>query len=287
MISKRFFSALLTCTLLLVPMTSYALAADAITDRNDTRISAMLNAIDQQNFENASIGAEQAKKYVSHFLFDSGFAAIGGGKFEYPNSGSYVTYVTDGTYTQNISLSKGCMAHSLYMSKVFYGTEANNQMLTFKSESDGGKTPEELKSFLKEYAQAGEHLRVGYNIHSVAFISCDDNGFYAFSYEGAYIRLMYYTYASFINKYVNCNKTVTLRNANPSLNSSSQNLNSSTPQCAHNYNSLGVCDKCGKSYPYTVTKANFNVTIVDKAYTQTMPYGHSAYYKSTLSGVRQ
>ena len=133
MISKRFFSALLTCTLLLVPMTSYALAADAITDRNDTRISAMLNAIDQQNFENASIGAEQAKKYVSHFLFDSGFAAIGGGKFEYPNSGSYVTYVTDGTYTQNISLSKGCMAHSLYMSKVFYGTEANNQMLTFKS----------------------------------------------------------------------------------------------------------------------------------------------------------
>lgn len=276
---------MLVCVILAVSLMTSAFAADnaeIITDKNDARISAMLNAIDQQNFENASINAEQAKKYVSHFLYDSGFAAFGGGKFKYPNSGSYVQYVTDGTYSQNISLSKGCMAHSLYMSKVFYGTEANNQKINFKGEYDGAKTPEELKNFLKEHAQAGEHLRVGYNIHSVAFISCDDNGFYAFSYEGGPIRLKYYKYSLFVDEYVNRYQAVTLREANPSLNGSSQSANSTTPQCVHNYNSLGVCDKCGKSYPYTVSKSIFNVTLAAKANAQSKPYGHSAYYKSTL-----
>lgn len=282
---KRFLLSMLVCVILAVSLMTSAFAADnaeIITDKNDARISAMLNAIDQQNFENASINAEQAKKYVSHFLYDSGFAAFGGGKFKYPNSGSYVQYVTDGTYSQNISLSKGCMAHSLYMSKVFYGTEANNQKINFKGEYDGAKTPEELKNFLKEHAQAGEHLRVGYNIHSVAFISCDDNGFYAFSYEGGPIRLKYYKYSLFVDEYVNRYQAVTLREANPSLNGSSQSANSTTPQCVHNYNSLGVCDKCGKSYPYTVSKSIFNVTLAAKANAQSKPYGHSAYYKSTL-----
>ena len=282
---KRFLLSILVCVILAVSLMTSAFAADnaeIITDKNDARISAMLNAIDQQNFENASINAEQAKKYVSHFLYDSGFAAFGGGKFKYPNSGSYVQYVTDGTYSQNISLSKGCMAHSLYMSKVFYGTEANNQKINFKGEYDGAKTPEELKNFLKEHAQAGEHLRVGYNIHSVAFISCDDNGFYAFSYEGGPIRLKYYKYSLFVDEYVNRYQAVTLREANPSLNGSSQSANSTTPQCVHNYNSLGVCDKCGKSYPYTVSKSIFNVTLAAKANAQSKPYGHSAYYKSTL-----
>ena len=282
---KRFLLSMLVCVILAVSLMTSAFAADnaeIITDKNDTRISAMLNAIDQQNFENVSINAEQAKKYVSHFLYDSGFAAFGGGKFKYPNSGSYVQYVTDGTYSQNISLSKGCMAHSLYMSKVFYGTEANNQKINFKGEYDGAKTPEELKNFLKEHAQAGEHLRVGYNIHSVAFISCDDNGFYAFSYEGGPIRLKYYKYSLFVDEYVNRYQAVTLREANPSLNGSSQSANSTTPQCVHNYNSLGVCDKCGKSYPYTVSKSIFNVTLAAKANAQSKPYGHSAYYKSTL-----
>lgn len=282
---KRFLLSMLVCVILAVSLMTSAFAADnaeIITDKNDARISAMLNAIDQQNFENASINAEQAKKYVSHFLYDSGFAAFGGGKFKYPNSGSYVQYVTDGTYSQNISLSKGCMAHSLYMSKVFYGTEANNQKINFKGEYDGAKTPEELKNFLKGHAQAGEHLRVGYNIHSVAFISCDDNGFYAFSYEGGPIRLKYYKYSLFVDEYVNRYQAVTLREANPSLNGSSQSANSTTPQCVHNYNSLGVCDKCGKSYPYTVSKSIFNVTLAAKANAQSKPYGHSAYYKSTL-----
>ena len=168
------------------------------------------------------------------------------------------------------------------MSKVFYGTEANNQKINFKGEYDGAKTPEELKNFLKEHAQAGEHLRVGYNIHSVAFISCDDNGFYAFSYEGGPIRLKYYKYSLFVDEYVNRYQAVTLREANPSLNGSSQSANSTTPQCVHNYNSLGVCDKCGKSYPYTVSKSIFNVTLAAKANAQAKPYGHSAYYKSPL-----
>ena len=67
---KRFLLSMLVCVILAVSLMTSAFAADnaeIITDKNDARISAMLNAIDQQNFENASINAEQAKKYVSHF----------------------------------------------------------------------------------------------------------------------------------------------------------------------------------------------------------------------------
>jgi len=94
--------------------------------------------------------------------------------------------------------------------------------------------------------------------------------------------LKYYKYSLFVDEYVNRYQAVTLREANPSLNGSSQSANSTTPQCVHNYNSLGVCDKCGKSYPYTVSKSIFNVTLAAKANAQSKPYGHSAYYKSTL-----
>lgn len=79
---KRFLSILLLCALLTIPMTSNAFAVEKISNKNDARISAMLDAIDQQNFEKAGITASQAKAYISHFLFDSQFAVFGGGKFQ-------------------------------------------------------------------------------------------------------------------------------------------------------------------------------------------------------------
>ena len=63
---KRFLSILLLCVLLAVSMSSNVLAKGEISDRNDTRISAMLDAIDQQNFEKAGITAIQAKTYIMH-----------------------------------------------------------------------------------------------------------------------------------------------------------------------------------------------------------------------------
>ena len=175
------------------------------------------------------------------------------------------------------------MAYSRYISQVFYETDGENkgQVKRFKNYGEQ-KTADELKEFLKLYAQAGEHLRInGRRVHSLFLISCNDNGFYVFSYSGgkdndqggAKINLQYYTYASFLNEW---SGKIELYDANPSLNSA-------VPQCVHNYISLGVCDKCGQSYPYTVTKANFTVTTVAKANVQSEPYGHSAYYRSALS----
>lgn len=270
-------------------MSSNVLAKGEISDRNDTRISAMLDAIDQQNFEKAGITAIQAKTYIMHFLYDSKFAAIGGGNFNYPNkSGPVFGNITDGTYTKALSeKSAGCKAYALFVSDVVYGNEGQHDIRELSNEQ---KTdPAALKAFLKENAQAGEQIRTYYTArnpkddkaHSMAFISCNDDGLYVLGYSGnlndpggAPILLKYFTYADFISAYGN--RQIWLRNAN-------QSLNSAVPQCVHNYNSLGVCDKCGKSYPYTVSKSIFNVTIVDKAYVQSRPYGDSAYYISTLS----
>ena len=280
-ITKRCLSILL-CVSLIVSMVTTSFAMDTIKMKNDARISDMLSAIDQQNFENASITAEQAKNYVSHYLFDSEFAAIGGGNFKYPNTASsYFTYITDGTYSQKIDGAKGCMAYSRYISQVFYGTDGENKNQTKRFKNYGEqKTADELKEFLKTYAQAGEHLRI-YKWHSLSLVACDDKGFYALSYSGsndndyggAKICLRYYTYTDFLKKYGK--SRIDFYDAN-------QNVNGAAPQCVHNYNSLGVCDKCGKSYPYTVSKSIFNVTLADKANVQSKPYGHSAYYKSTL-----
>lgn len=280
---KRFLSILLLCALLTIPMTSNVFAVEKISNKNDARISAMLDAIDQQNFEKAGITASQAKAYISHFLFDSQFAVFGGGNFNYPNkSGPVFQNITDGTYTKTLLESAaGCKAYALFVSEVVYDNEGYYDRYELSSEQK--TNPAALKAFLKENAQAGEQIRTYYNrneAHSLAFISCNDDGLYVLSYSGNFndpggapILLEYLSYADFVNTYGH--RGIWLRNANKSLNSA-------VPQCVHNYNSLGVCDKCGKSYPYTVSKSIFNVTLADKANVQSKPYGHSAYYKSTL-----
>lgn len=282
-LTKRCLSIVLSA-FLAISMVTTAFAADTIQDKNDARISNLLAAIDRQNFEHAGIAAEQAKSYVSHYLFDSEFAAIGGGNFNYPNTAkTYFTYITDGTYSQKIYGAKGCMAYSRYISQVFYGTdgESKDQVKRFKNYGEQ-KTADDLKQFLKTYAQAGEHFRI-WNWHSLSLLACDDDGFYAFSYSGssssdyggAKIRLRYYTYADFLKTYGK--SRIDLYDAN-------QSVNGAVPQCVHSYNSRGVCDKCDQAYPYTVKPVSFTVEIVDKAYVQSAPYGDSSYYQSTLSG---
>lgn len=282
---KQCFSMLL-CVILAVSLMTSAFAAtypEKIENGNDPRIVEMLNAIDQQNFDDSGITAKQAKEYVNHYLFDSEFAAIGGGNFKYPNSASgWFTYITDGTYSSKIYAAKGCWAYSRYICHVFYGRDGEDKgwVKIFRNYGEK-KTPDELKEFLKQYAQAGDHLRInGVRIHSLSLISCNDDGFYVFSYSGnrnndqggAPIQLQYYTYAGFLNSW---SGEIKLFDANPSVNGAK-------PQCVHNYNSLGVCDQCGEAYAYTVTKTSFNVTLAAKANAQSKPYGHSAYYKSTL-----
>ncbi len=288
---KRFLGILLLFALLTTFMMPSAFASETISERNDARISEMLSAIDKQNFDKTNITSAQAKAYISHFLFDSKFAAIGGGNFNYPNKrGPVFKNITDGTYTKTLQeRAAGCKAYALFVSEVIYDEEGYNERDRIELSDEQKTDPEALKAFLKENAQAGEHIRTYYTspdgskydkAHSMTFISCNDDGLYVLGYTGslndeggAKIDLKYFTYADFIYAYGN--RGIWLRNANRSLNSA-------VPQCVHSYNSLGICDKCGKSYPYALVKADFAATTVDKAYAQSEPYGNSSYYVSTI-----
>ena len=204
---KRLLSLALSLALLagLLPMLSLeaSAATSTVTSRSDARIEQMLKRIEYQDFTGSGINVSQAQDYMRHFMFDSDFAAIGGGTFNYPNSGTYTWSVSDGTYERSIRGSTGCCAYCYFVSKVVYGNEVPTEKVFL---STYGYTGDGLKTMLLRYAQAGEHLRMEAS-HSVTFISGDDNGFYCFSYCGdnnPVIRLEYWTYSDFVNYYRSC-----------------------------------------------------------------------------------
>lgn len=204
---KRFVSIVLTAVMLLGLAPVLSIDANAatltVTSSSDKRIDYMLNNISYQNFSGSTINggkvnSAQVIDYIKHFMFNSRFAAINGGTFNYPNSGSYAREVTDGTYTRSIRGSTGCCAYCYFVSKVIYGVDwfDSAQQTRLRSAS-------ELKNFLLTYGQAGEHLRADPS-HSVTFISGDEDGFYCFSYCGdnnPVIHLDYWTYDAFYAKY--------------------------------------------------------------------------------------
>ena len=199
---KRIVSIVLTLVMVLslAPVFSInaAAASDTIKSSTDSRIEYMLKNIEYQNFKGSGMTAAKVQSYMRHFMFDASFAAIGGGTFNYPNSGAYTWEVTDGTYTEAIRGSTGCCAYCYFVSKVVYGKDWVDSSSQTKLYSAA-----QLKSFLLKYAQAGEHLRAD-PTHSVTFISGDDVGFYCFSYCGdnnPVISLDYWTYEAYYNRY--------------------------------------------------------------------------------------
>jgi len=272
---KRIFSMLLAAALLfsLVPVlsTDASAATSYVTSKTDSRIEYMLKNIEYQNFSGSGMTSEQVKAYIRHFMFDASFAAIGGGSFNYPNSGSYAWEVTDGTYTRSIRGSTGCCAYCYFVSKVIYGKDwvDPKQQTVITSAS-------QLKSFLLTYGQAGEHLRADPS-HSVTFISADDAGFYCFSYCGdnnPRIRLDYWTYEAYMSFY--SGRTIYVYNV---FNSD----NSSTRVCinGHSYNNNVVTapteTSAGKLRCYCpVCKSSKDVTL---------PKLSTADYTLTTQGV--
>lgn len=220
--NKRLLS-LLIAGLLLFSLIPSAFAADYyvhILDKDSPLIEEMLDGIDNQNFKNSGTTAEKAKKMIKHALFDARFAAIGGQSFNYPNSGGYTTLIDDGTYKVEIRGAKGCFAYANYITNLIYGSEKGTAGLN----NIVGRqlpTPESLKALLTTQAQAGEHLRIG-DVHSVAFISADANGFYCLSYQNLNstnnIELQYWTYEDFINYSYYAGHEVYLFNTNTAEN---------------------------------------------------------------------
>ena len=166
-----------------------------ITNGNDSRISMMLDCISTQAHIQPS--AEQVRKIIRHFVYDSEYAAIGGSRYPHTNSAGYVYTVNDCTYDRSGINAKGCYSYAKYVSLVIYNNHGN-RIYSDLNETAGNSTVASVRNLIEKYAQAGEHLEIGVNIHSVVYVSHDLNGFWFLDYytdSDPYIRLCYVTYS--------------------------------------------------------------------------------------------
>ncbi len=163
-------------------------------------IAVMLDGISDQTF--SVIDADSVRSYIEHFLYTSSFSAINGGRYPYTNAQGYWAgkAVTDGTYYQVVSAT-GCFSYCKFVSQVIYGTPGQ---LRSEGESAGCVTAEGLKTFLEKYAQAGEHVRVD-SMHSVTFVSGNEEGFYYLDYAGDQNPRIYLRYSTYANFAAYCN----------------------------------------------------------------------------------
>ena len=163
-------------------------------------IAVMLDAISGQTFSVTS--AADVRSYIEHFLYRSSFSAINGGRYPYTNAQGYWAgkAVTDGTYYEIVSAT-GCFSYCKFVSQVIYGTAGQRHDL---GESAGRITADGLKNFLKQYAQAGEHIRID-SKHSVTFVSGNEEGFYYLDYAGDQNPRIYLRYSSYSNFAAYCN----------------------------------------------------------------------------------
>lgn len=217
---KRFAGIMLAMVLIMssLPAASARQFYDYMLDAEDKmEIAVMLDAITEQNFVNTD--AATVCSYIEHFLYDSNFSAINGGRFPYTNAQGYWAgkTVSDGTYSQVVSAT-GCFAYCKLVTQVIYGEPGARRNLDARA---GRITAEALKSFLMQYAQAGEHIRVD-GKHSVTFVSGDENGFYFLDYAGDQNPRIWLRYTSYRNFAAHCNglyKRVWIYEANNALNS--------------------------------------------------------------------
>lgn len=165
-------------------------------------INTALALIDKQNLGSAT---KDVKNYIKHFIYNSSFCAVNGGKFPYPNRDvkkyGYYYSIKDNKYSVSISGGMGCNAYSRFVQKVIYGSDVGSNYYLKKS---GAKVSASgLKTAIQAEAQAGEHIQMttnnapGGGNHSVTFVSCDNNGFYYLNYAQQYIKMCYSTWEKF------------------------------------------------------------------------------------------
>ncbi len=173
-----------------------------ILDASDAdEIAVMLAGIEDQTF--TCTDAATVRSYIEHFLYNSSFSAVYGGRFPYTNAQGYWggKTVTDGTYTEVVSAT-GCFAYCKLVVQTIYDTPGMRRDL---NERAGKITGEGLKNFLKQYAQAGEHIRVD-SKHSVTYISGNEDGFYYMDYAGDQSPRILLRYSTYNNFAARCNE---------------------------------------------------------------------------------
>lgn len=198
---------------IMLPVTE-AYASTGVSDQTKEYI---FDLISRQSF--SQIVTQTAYDYTDYFFYRSAWKV--GNRFPYGNDGRYVSRISDGCYTYNVSNSKGCFAYARFVQMAYYqGANTTRR----KYSDNAGVTADGIKNLLKTQGQAGEHLRVD-NTHSLVYLASDDTGFYALSYESGIIKLRNYTWSSFAGKYRG--KRVWLYNIDTAVNDTSA---SQTPQ---------------------------------------------------------
>lgn len=265
---KKFTSLVLAvCVLaaLLAPLSIVLVSAatqyssEGITNESDARVSKMISAIDNQTFP-SHISKATVKNIITHFVYNSKYAAIKSSYFPYPNNGSYVSNISDGVYSASFAASKGCAAYGRYISAVIYGdnnTGAYNSTRTIIRDinSPGNVTASNAKELISKYAQTGDRIRFDeYYQHTLLYVSCDDNGFYFLEYNGDNLHttsLSYVTWTHFANRANMGTYEVWIYNPNTCTNNTSSSPTPHTHsyiyeyETAHPHKQYKKCSGCG------------------------------------------
>ena len=204
---------------------AYSVTHSTITSTSDDRLDSIRSLMDQQSFPSAS-AKTKAINAANYLISDSTYAAIGGSKFPYPNSGGYVSTVKDGTYSVTVNAA-GCFAYSKFASYVAYkafGSRLYPQTSSGKDiKSASSLSTAIVKDFFLKYAQAGEHIRLD-SVHSMTFLAGDSSGFYYMEYpndDSPKIRLCYATYENFTAAVKKQGAALWIYNANTQVNGTS------------------------------------------------------------------
>lgn len=171
--------------------------------------SYIYDLIHRQNF--SLITAQAACDYTNYFFYQSAWKV--GNTFPYSNNQGYANTISDGVYSYRVS-STGCYAYAKFAQMTYYQGQAETGRNRLYSDV-ASVTANGIKNLLQTNGQAGEHLRID-NTHSLLYLAADDGGFFALSYEGGPICLVYFTWDNFAAKY--CGYRVWLYNVEQAVN---------------------------------------------------------------------
>lgn len=190
---------------------------------SDPIVDSALTQIDGQ--AGGAVRAGRSKReMIEYLLNDSQYAVFGGETWPCratSNEDYFISYVgdnelsgIDGTTTIKLdSKSSASMSTGWFISGVVYTEDVSLQSFRVYIDGNAGEyKTDEFAAYMKKHLQAGEHIRID-ETRSMAFVSCDDNGFYFIEYgsndnSDCHLRLRYYSFDDFISYLNALNKQV-------------------------------------------------------------------------------
>lgn len=151
-----------------------------------------LEGIGQQNF--SKVTYQKTVELVGHFIEDTE------GYLMTPNGYGWSSQGSDSRYTTDLLTGKeGCYHYADFVSKTIYGSREAEEIIRFRQDGEGYSV-DSLRAYFEKEAQAGEHIRVE-DIHSLVFLSTDQQGIYTLQYYGVWEPpfLSYMTYEELLD----------------------------------------------------------------------------------------